>query len=92
MELVHQSDELGGEFRLFDGANLLAKMIYRQPFPDRIVVNHTQVDRLQSGKGLGRQLFDAMVSYTRKEQLSVVPACQFTRKMFAKCPEYQDLL
>ena len=71
---------------------MLAYIMFSKPFPDRIIVQHTQVDQSQGGKGLGKMLFDQMIAYAQEYKVSVVPRCNFTQKMFERYPEYKDLL
>jgi len=81
-----------GEFQVWEGDEMLAHMTYARPFPDRMIVQHTQVAHGQNGRGLGKMLFGQMIAFARQEKISVVPTCQFTRKMFDKFPEYKELL
>ncbi|OEK00407.1 hypothetical protein BFP97_02260 [Roseivirga sp. 4D4] len=87
-----KTDDLGGEFQLWEGDAMLAHMMFSRPFPDRIIVQHTQVDQSQKGKGLGKRLFDQMIEYAKSNELSVVPRCNFTQKMFERYPEHNSLL
>ncbi len=92
MENRLKIDDLGGEFQLWEDEEMLAHMMFSKPFPDRIIIQHTQVDQSQKGKGLGKLLFDQMIEYAKSNKLSVVPRCNFTQRMFERYPEYHDLL
>lgn len=87
-----KTDDSGGEFQLWQGEEMLAHMMFSKPFADRIIIQHTQVDLSQKGQGLGKRLFDQMIDYAISNELSVVPRCNFTQKMFERYPEHKDLL
>ncbi len=92
METRLKEDEQGGEFQFWEDEQRLAYMMFSKPFPDRIIVQHTHVDPSQAGKGLGKMLFNHMIEYAQQHELSVVPKCNFTQKMFERYPQYNDLL
>ncbi|MEO6287812.1 MAG: GNAT family N-acetyltransferase [Dyadobacter sp.] len=57
-----------------------------------LTVYHTEVDPEMEGKGLARQMLDAMVSYARKEHLQVVPLCEYVHLQFRRHPdEFADV-
>jgi predicted GNAT family acetyltransferase len=57
-----------------------------------LTVYHTEVDPEMEGKGLARQMLDAMVSYARQEHLQVVPLCEYVHLQFRRHPdEFADV-
>ncbi len=57
-----------------------------------LTVYHTEVDPEMEGKGLAKQMLDAMVAYARKEQLQVVPLCEYVHAQFRRHPdEFADV-
>ena len=53
---------------------------------------HTEVFEGGEGKGLGRELLNAMVAYAREHQLKVVPVCAYVAAQFKRREEeYVDL-
>ncbi|MBO3697922.1 GNAT family N-acetyltransferase [Roseivirga sp. E12] len=92
MESRLKEDDLGGEFQLWKDEKMVAHMMFAKPLADRIIIQHTQVDQSQKGKGLGKLLFDQMIDYAKSNDLSVIPRCNFTQKMFERFPEYNYLL
>ena len=91
-EVKHKENAHDGEFQLWSGGEMLAHMMYSKPFSDRIIIQHTEVKRSEHGKGYGKKLVESMVAFARAHQLMVVPLRQYTRGVFEKHPEYQDLL
>ncbi|KAA0993672.1 GNAT family N-acetyltransferase [Dyadobacter aurulentus] len=57
-----------------------------------LTVYHTEVDPEMEGKGFAKEMFDAMVAYARKEQLQVLPLCQYVHAQFRRHPQdYEDI-
>jgi len=92
MKLVIEVEDGNNIFALTDNGHTMAKMYYYQPVPDRIVIQHTEVDHAQKGKGVGRKLFYYVVEFAKQHHLKIVPKCAFVHKMFEKHPELKDML
>ncbi|MDP4148189.1 MAG: GNAT family N-acetyltransferase [Bacteroidota bacterium] len=59
---------------------------------DTLKAIHTEVDPAHEGKGIARQLLDAMVAHARENKLRVVPICPYVLAQFRRHPErYADL-
>ena len=57
-----------------------------------LTVYHTEVSPAAEGKGLGKRLLEAMVTYAREHQMKVVPLCPFVHAQFKRNPDkYKDL-
>jgi predicted GNAT family acetyltransferase len=57
-----------------------------------LTVYHTEVDENMSGKGYAKLMLDEMVGYARKQNLQVVPLCEYVHVQFKKHPdEFQDV-
>ncbi|MCO5237774.1 MAG: N-acetyltransferase [Chitinophagaceae bacterium] len=53
---------------------------------------HTEVAPRAEGKGLAKQLLEAMTDYARKHHLKVVPLCNYVHSQFKRHAEqYTDL-
>jgi len=74
-----------------DGA-IVAELVYSKPSPDRMVIEHTEVDESLGGKGVGLQLVRTAVEYARTHQLKVVPLCPFAKSVFDRKEEFRDVL
>ena len=53
----------------------------------RLVLVHTEVPEMLSGRGLGSELVEAALDTAISRGLSVVPACSFARSFLRKHPE-----
>ena len=74
-----------------DGA-ILAEMVYTMPSPDKMIIEHTEVDDSLGGKGIGKQLVHTSVEYARTHNIKIIPLCPFAKKVFDRTPEWSDVL
>lgn len=74
-----------------DGA-ILAEMVYTMPSPDKMIIEHTEVDESLEGKGVGKQLVQTAVEYARAHNIKIIPLCTFTKSVLDRKKEWQDVL
>ena len=74
-----------------DGA-ILAEMTYTMPSPDKMIIEHTEVDDSLAGKGVGKQLVYTAVEYARNNNIKIIPLCPFAKGVLDKMKEWQDVL
>ena len=80
-----------GSFFIEDEGRRIAEMIINMT-GDIMIVEHTEVTPEMEGKGLAKQLVNAMADYVRTKELKVVPLCPYTLAVFKKDPEkYKDI-
>lgn len=92
--MLIQNKQVGkkGMFYIEQDGKVLAEMVYTMSSPEKMIIEHTEVDDSLKGKNIGLQLFLYMVEYARTNNIKVVPYCPFTSAMFKKKPEYADVL
>jgi predicted GNAT family acetyltransferase len=92
--MLIQNKKVGtkGMFYIEQEGKRVAEMIYNMPSPDKMIVEHTEVDDGLRGKNVGKQLVHHMVEYTRAHNIKVIPLCPFTNSVIKRTPEYQDIL
>lgn len=71
---------------------ILAEMVYSMPTPDKMIIEHTEVDESLGGKGVGKQLVFAAVEYARANNIKIIPLCPFAKSVLARTKEWQDVL
>lgn len=59
---------------------------------DKIIIDHTEVNEGNNGKGFGKQMVTAAVEFAREKELKIIPLCPFAKSVFDKTPEFQDVL
>ena len=79
--------------RRFEAAvdGLHSLLTYRR-FPDRIVLQHTEVPTALEGKGLAAKLTRTALDFARANHLRVVPLCPYVSSFLRRHGEYQDLI
>ena len=92
MTIEHYDNDSEGHFRALIDGRRVGTMTYFWSGEDKIIVNHTEVDPEQSGKGIGQTLVEAAVSFARDRDVKIDPWCPFTKAILHKRKELQDVL
>jgi predicted GNAT family acetyltransferase len=74
-----------------DGA-ILAELVYNVPSPEKMVIEHTEVDESLKGKNVGYELVETAVNYARTHHMKIVPLCPFARALINRTKEWHDVL
>lgn len=88
---VVEHDEPGHRYVLRVGGDEAGTLTYSVG-GDRVVLEHTVVDRTRREKGLGSQLVRYALDDVRAAGRRVVPQCPFVRSYVEGHPEYADLV
>jgi predicted GNAT family acetyltransferase len=59
---------------------------------DKIIIDHTEVNPGNNGKGYGKKMVAKAVEYAREKNIKIIPLCPFAKKVFDKTPEFNDVL
>ena len=89
--IVHERSGHRGAFVWIEDGKRLAEMTYTVA-GTRVIIDHTDVDGALRGKGAGAKLVKAAVDWARAENAKLLPLCPFASSVFAKTPEYGDVL
>ncbi len=89
--ITHERSGHRGAFVWLQDGKRLAEMTYTVA-GTRVIIDHTTVDDALRGKGAGAQLVKAAVEWARAENARLMPLCPFASSVFAKNPEYDDVL
>ncbi len=92
MEILQKDDGNKGAFYVMQDNELLAEMTYVWAGTDRIIIDHTDVNPILKGKGIGKQMVTKAVEFARKEGIKIIPLCPFARSVFDKVKEFNDVL
>ena len=92
MEIKQQDDGKKGLFYLEENGKQLATMTYVHAGDTRIIIDHTEVNPGNEGKGLGKLLVKAGVDFAREKHYKIMPLCPYAKSVFDKTPEYKDVL
>ena len=70
----------------------VAELIYTMISPEKMVIEHTEVDKSLRGKRVGNDLITAAVHLARTLHRKIIPRCPFAKIMFDKHTEWNDVL
>ena len=90
---ISQVDEgTKGYFQGIENDMEAGRMTYTWAGPDKLIIDHTEVDPNFSGKGVGKKLLMEVVRMAREKKIKVLPLCPFAKSVFDKAPEIRDVL
>lgn len=92
MEVQNQQAETESYFFIQENDEQIGAMYYHFAGHNKIVIDHTEVDKAHEGKGLGKQLVKAAVEYARANGVCIIPVCPFAKKIMQDTIEFQDVL
>jgi predicted GNAT family acetyltransferase len=93
MMTITRSDEgKKGNFKAIEEAHEAGLLVYSYAGGDKIILEHTDVNPIYKGKGVGRTLVMAAVDYARHQKIKIMPLCPFANSVFEKTPEINDVL
>ena len=92
MIIKHKQEGKGGYFYYEEDGKKLAEMVYVMAGPDKMIIEHTEVDESLEGKGIGKHLLEELVKYVRENKIKVIPLCVFAKAVFQRTKECQDVL
>lgn len=94
MLIQHRIGDVGhkGMFYVGNDGGILAEMVYTMAGPQKMIIEHTEVDDSLGGKGVGKQLLMTAVEYARTHNIKIIPLCPFAKAMFDKLAEIRDVL
>jgi len=94
MIMVIQQKQTGnkGMFYVEDDGEIHAEMVYHMTSPNKMVIEHTEVNDELRGQNIGFRLVQAAVEYARHHQIKITVWCPFAKKVFDKRPDWSDVL
>jgi len=85
-------DETGnGAFSVTEGSERIGEMVVSIS-GDVLTVYHTEVSSAAEGKGVAKEMLNAMVAYARENKKKVIPLCPYVHAQFKRHPnDFADL-
>lgn len=84
--------EKNGYFYIEAEGMIQAQMTFVFAGSERIIIDHTEVQPGNEGKGYGKQMVSAAVDYAREKHIKILPLCPFAKSVFDRTPEFRDVL
>ena len=69
-----------------------AMMTFVYAGEDKIIIDHTEVNPGNEGKGFGKKMVLKAVEFAREKGIKILPLCPFAKSVFDKTPEFRDVL
>ena len=91
-EVQLEINDKNGFFYIEVNGKLEAKMTFVFAGPDKIIIDHTEVNEGNNGKGYGKKMVAKAVAFAREKNIKIIPLCPFAKKVFDKTPEFRDVL
>ena len=81
-----------GYFYISVDGKQAGKMTFVFAGNDKIIIDHTEVNEGNNGKGYGKKMVAKAVEFAREKNIKIIPLCPFAKKVFDKTPEFNDVL
>ena len=81
-----------GMFYVSKDEKIVAEMVYTMPSPDKMIIEHTEVNEELKGQNVGFQLVKTAVEFARAHNIKIIPLCPFANSVFKRKPEFADVL
>lgn len=91
-EVQLELTEKNGFFHIDINGRTEAKMTFVFAGPNKIIIDHTEVNEGHNGKGFGKKMVAKAVEFAREKNIKIMPLCPFAKKVFDKTPEFGDVL
>ncbi|HOY18954.1 MAG TPA: GNAT family N-acetyltransferase [Haliscomenobacter sp.] len=92
MDVQLHTTEKNGYFYIEVDGVMQAQMTFVFAGPERIIIDHTEVQPGNEGKGYGKKMVSAAVDYAREKHIKIIPLCPFAKSVFDRVPEFRDVL
>jgi predicted GNAT family acetyltransferase len=92
MNIKQNDNGKKGSFFIEMDDKTVAEMTYVWVGKERVIIDHTDVDPILKGKGVGKLLVSKAVEFAREKNIKIYPLCPFAKSVFDKTPEFSDVL
>ena len=69
-----------------------AMMTFVYAGEDKIIIDHTEVNPGNEGKGFGKKMVTKALEFAREKGIKILTLCPFAKSVFDKTPEFRDVL
>ncbi len=91
--IQHEANGEKGRLVIKEDDEELGQMTYVYAGPQKIIIDHTEVDDRLKGQGAGKALVDAGADFAREQDLKILPLCPFAKRVMTGNRErYGDVL
>ena len=87
-----KTNDQNGLFYIEVDEKIEAKMTFIFAGTDKIIIDHTEVNPGNNGKGYGKMMVEKAVEFAREKNIKIIPLCPFAKSVFDKTPTFKDVL
>lgn len=91
-EVQLKSNDKSGAFYIEIDGKQEAFMSFVFAGNDKIIIDHTEVNPGNEGKGFGKKMVVKAIQYAREKGFKIIPLCPFAKSVFDKNPAFNDVL
>jgi predicted GNAT family acetyltransferase len=92
IEIRKNESGLKGFFGAFDGDTEAGRISYIYAGKTRMILDHTEVNELYNGQGIGKKILMKIVDFARANKIEIIPLCPFAKSVFDKTESIRDVL
>ncbi|MFZ4263682.1 GNAT family N-acetyltransferase [Sphingobacterium sp. HJSM2_6] len=92
MQVKHEETGNKGGFYAMEEGKKIGEMTYSMAGPEKMIIDHTEVNPSEKGKGIGHILLYKAVEFARLNQLKILPLCPFAKASFDRDVNIRDVL
>ncbi|MBE8720514.1 GNAT family N-acetyltransferase [Sphingobacterium pedocola] len=92
MIIQHQQETSKGRFVALEDGKQIGEMSYSVAGTDKIIIDRTEVDPEEKGKGIGHVMLYKAVEYARDNTIKILPLCPFAKASFDRDVNIRDVL
>ncbi len=92
MQVKHEENGNKGGFYAMEEGVKIGEMTYSMAGPGKMIIDHTEVNPAEKGKGIGHILLYKAVEYARLNKLKILPLCPFAKASFDRDVNIRDVL
>ena len=81
-----------GQFFVSVDGKQEGKMTFVFAGDDKIIIDNTEVNPGNNGKGFGKKMVAEAVKFSREKNIIIIPLCPFAKSVFDKNLEFSDVL
>lgn len=92
MTIQQENNSQRGSFFIEEDGKRVAELAYTWRDKAIISLDHTEVDEVLEGKGIGKALMEHATAYARDNGIKYILYCTFAKSFFKRHKEYSDVL
>ncbi|HQA74630.1 GNAT family N-acetyltransferase [Flavobacterium sp.] len=92
MEVKLNINDKNGIFYIEVDGKTEAKMTFVFAGDEKIIIDHTEVNPGNNGKGYGKMMVQKAVEFALEKNIKIIPLCPFAKSVFDKTPEFRTVL